>query len=100
MKSRNELDKVLLEIVENVYFQPPENLKLKYPCITYERDQIQSVHANNFPYKKNVAYSLTYIRKDPDDEVTLFKINNLEMCRHERTYTKDNLNHDIFKIYI
>ena len=41
MKTWNELQEVLQGILGNdgkAYFQPPENLKLKYPCIVFERN--------------------------------------------------------------
>ena len=38
MRTRLDLDDTLREIMGDkgsVYFQPPENLKMKYPCIRY-----------------------------------------------------------------
>ena len=39
MKTRYELHEFLCEILgsRNVYFQPPESVKMKYPAIVYER---------------------------------------------------------------
>ena len=47
MNRRYELQAVLEGILGsgNVYFQPPENLKMRYDCIVYERSEIETVHA-------------------------------------------------------
>ena len=51
MNRRYELQAVLEGILGsgNVYFQPPENLKVRYDCIVYERSEIETVHADNAP---------------------------------------------------
>ena len=35
---RNDLQKLLVEVLgsKNVYFQPPESVKMKYPAIVYQ----------------------------------------------------------------
>ena len=45
MKTRYELHEFLCEILgsRNVYFQPPESVKMKYPAIVYERTEIKIV---------------------------------------------------------
>lgn len=41
-KDRIGLSKLLREILDsdNVYFQPPESLKMNYPAIVYSRERI------------------------------------------------------------
>ena len=53
MNRRYELHAVLEGILGsgNVYFQPPENLKVRYDCIVYERCESVTVHAGNAPYR-------------------------------------------------
>ena len=53
MNSRLKLHNILVEILGsgNVYFQPPESITLKYPCIIYGRVGIDAVHADNKLYK-------------------------------------------------
>lgn len=84
----------------NVYFQPPENVKMVYPCFVYERDRASGIHANNELYKWNMAYTITYISKEVDTIEVIEKILALPMCRQDRHFKSDNLNHDVFKIYI
>ena len=99
MGSRVDLSKVLHEVLgnNNVYFQPPPSLKMKYPCIVYERVRINTRFADNKPYKLTDSYQLTYIDKNPDSLIP-HKIAELPMCIFERHYVNDNLYHDVFRI--
>ena len=54
---------------DNVYFNPPEGFKLKYPCIIYEIDDIMSLKANDRNYHNYVAYSVMVIDTDPDSKI-------------------------------
>jgi hypothetical protein len=83
---------------DNVYYQPPESTKLKYPCIIYSRENIDTQKADNKSYLVDCAYSMRYITKDPDDDVP-FALVLLPFCRHSRHYVADNLHHDSFTIY-
>lgn len=100
MKSRLELQTMLEKLLgsRNVYFQPPESIKLKYPAIVYYLNNIRNMHASNTIHKKDMVYTLTYIDKDPDSE-NVEKISSLPYCEFDRFYTSDNLNHYIFTIY-
>lgn len=100
MKSRLELQAMLEELLgsRNVYFQPPESIKMKYPAIVYSLSDIRNIHASNVVHKKDTAYSLTYIDEDPDSE-NIEKISNLPYCNFDRFFTADNLNHYTFTIY-
>jgi len=82
----------------NVYFQPPATLKMQYPCILYNRGKIDSKSANNNLYNSTVGYSVTLITSDPDS-ATLEKILQLPLCRFDRHFTAENLNHDVFTLY-
>lgn len=82
----------------NVYFQPPASVKLKYPAIVYSRKNIDSIYANNGAYITTPAYEATLIDKNPDSPF-IEKILEIPYCSHDRSYTADNLNHDVFVIY-
>lgn len=100
MGRRLMLHKILVDVLgsDNVYFQPPESIKMKYPCILYWRDYINSTFADNRPYMKAKRYSITYISKNPDS-CMIDKLSDLPLCSYERAYKADNLNHDVFTIY-
>lgn len=100
MKSRLELQTFLEELLgsDNVYFQPPSTVHMKYPAIVYDRSNIENVFANNSVYKQTLSYEITVIDKNPDSEIVT-KISNLPLCRFNRHYKVDNLNHDVFVLY-
>lgn len=100
MKSREELHGVLVDLLgsRNVYFQPPENIKLKYPCIVYELSDIRSVKADNIIYLKNKLYTVTVIDEDPDSEIPNAMV-DLPYCDFDRWYATSDLNHWVFSLY-
>lgn len=100
MGARVELQSLLEEVLgsRNVYFQPPSDIHMKYPAIVYARSRIANDHANDDAYRQSLSYELTVIDANPDSEIVT-KISKLPMCRHDRHFTSDNLNHDVFTIY-
>ena len=100
MNSRLELQTMLEELLgsRNVYFQPPESIKMKYPAIVYSRSDIENRAADNSVYTQSHFYQLIVIDEDPDSEI-VEKVSKLPKCRFDRHYTADNLNHDTFTIY-
>lgn len=82
----------------NVYFQPPETMKINYPAIIYSRDTIRNRNADNSPYLINEGFSVTYIDKSPISDIPM-KLAELPLCSFDRHYIADNLNHDVFTIF-
>lgn len=101
MTDRIKLHNLLTSVLcsRNVYFQPPESIKMEYPAIVYSRSDIDSDFADNLPYLRRHEYELVVIDEDPDSEI-VEKVVALPTCRFVRHYTADNLNHDVFTIYI
>lgn len=99
MANRLKLDRELRALVDNVYFQPPESIKLKYPCIIYERSKGLARQADNNTYLYTNEYEVIYITKDPDDAMVDTLLYHFPMMRHERFYAADNLNHDVFTLF-
>ena len=100
MASRLKLQTVLEELLgsRNVYFQPPESVKMKYDAIRYSRKTIENVHANNNVYSQHDCYELIAIYRDPDSDLPR-QISKLPRCKFNRHYVADNLNHDVFTLY-
>lgn len=100
MGTREDLDALLCEVLgsDNVYFQPPENLKIEYPCIIYSLNGFFERHANNRTYHRRKEYSLLYITHDPDD-AKIEEIADLELCSLGKPYTAENLHHYPYTIY-
>jgi hypothetical protein len=100
MAPRLELQTLLENLLgsRNVYFQPPANVQMKYPCIVYKRDAVRTRFAGNAPYRQTKRYQVTYIDQDPDSPVP-DKIAALPMCIFDRHYAVNNLNHDVFSLF-
>ncbi len=100
MANRPDLQTLLEEILgtRNVYFQPPESVKINYPAIVYGLEHIQNNHANNGVYLLNRQYSVTLIDKNPDS-LLVDKIATLPTCQFDRHFKSDNLNHWVYSLY-
>lgn len=83
---------------EQVYFQPPTNIQMQYPCIIYKRDTAITQFADNDPYRHTKRYQVTVVDRNPDSEIP-DKVAMLPMCLFDRFYTAGNLNHDVFDLY-
>lgn len=100
MGSRLEFHEVLCTILgsRNVYYQPPESLKLSYPCIVYGLASIDVQHADGIKYLPDKKYEVTLVSREP--EPTQFnKMLSLDYSSFGRHFVNDNLNHFTFTIY-
>lgn len=99
-RTRLELQVLLENLLgsRNVYFQPPPSIKMKYPAIVYHLATIRNDPADDIPYQRYKAYQLTVIDEDPDSNISE-NVSNLPMCRFDRWYAADNLNHFVYTIY-
>lgn len=84
--------------ITNVYYQPPADVQLYYPCVIFSRTGIPAEHANNKIYKFKTRYQVILIDKSPESEF-LIPLLHLPLCSFDRHYTAKNLNHDAFNIY-
>jgi hypothetical protein len=101
MGQRLELQSLLEDLLgnPNVYFQPPANVQMKYPCIVYQRDiHMEKKFAGNTTYGFTQRYQVTTISRDPDNPVVA-KIAALPMCMFSRFFVAESLNHDVFILY-
>lgn len=100
MRSRLILHEELVNILGSryVYFQPPESIKLKYPCIIYERYDISNTFADDDVYLDPRQYRVTIVDPDPDSGIVdrMAKFKTARFVSH-RVYNE--LNHDTFNIY-
>ena len=101
MGNRLELDALIREILggTNVYYQPPESTKLKYPCVIYHLDDGRPEYADDKMYKFMKSYTVTVIDPNPDSTIPDRFRERLPYCRPGRWYAADNLNHWPFTIY-
>ena len=98
---RLTLNQILCDLLgsNNVYFQPPENVRMGYPCIVYSRQNADSKFANNKTYISNMRYQVSYIDTNPDSDFHIKMITTFPMCTYVNHFVADNLNHEIFDLY-
>ena len=101
MARRLQLHEKLCEILgtRNVYFQPPESVKLQYDCIIYSIFTRNDIRADDMQYRDLVRYELTVIYRDPDSELPERLMHSFSRISSNKHYTVDNLHHDIFTLY-
>jgi hypothetical protein len=101
MASRLDLQKKLEKILgsRNVYFQPPESIKISYPAIIYRRDNVDILYANDSNYLRHDSYELTYIAEKADDDLVDILL-ALPYCSFNSDYVVDNLYHYIFTLVL
>lgn len=83
----------------NVYFNPPETTKLKYPCIIYHREDGDSKYADDKLYRYYKSYQITVIDRNPTSDLSDKIHYNFDLCQFERWYIADGLNHWILRLY-
>ena len=100
MADRLELHSVLQELLgsSNVYYQPPESIKMQYDAIRYSKKTINSKYANDRKYSMIDCYEVIVISRLPDNPV-IKKLLSLPYCSYDRHYVADNLHHDVLTIY-
>ena len=100
MIDRLNVHQMLVDVsgIDNIYFQPPENLKLKYPAIIYSIDDIDNRFASNKVYNQERAYQIIVVDKDPDS-IIVDDISTMDGIAFVRSYISDNIYHTVFKKY-
>lgn len=98
MAPRLQLHELLVAITSHVYFQPPNNFQMQYPCIKYDRDGSNAEFAGNRPYAHAKRYQVTVIDRNPDSTLP-DQVEELQFCRFDRWFAADNLNHYVFNIF-
>ena len=97
LKLQQELEQVLGS--RNVYFQPPETVKMKYDAIVYDFSTISIRSADNKSYLKQKGYDLTVISPNADNDLVDRLLDHFLYIRFNRRYIADNLYHDSLTLY-
>lgn len=82
----------------NVYFQPPPNFQMTYPCIVYSRDDQEVKRGDNVVYNVRQRYQVTYIDTNPDGD-SIDGLTEFPLSKFSRHFATSGLNHDVFSIY-
>ena len=100
-RPRKKLHDILCGITGDtkiVYYQPPMNVKMTFPCIEYHDAPWDTKFAGDSPYAITRHYQVTVIDPRPENP-WIFELATLPMCTQERHYVSDGLNHDVFDLY-
>lgn len=86
--------------VKKVYFQPPKNIMLEYPCIIYSINRLDSHYSNNTRYLSIPTYDLTLVDYSIDSDIPelILSISNGCHATFDRYYASDNLHHWSFTL--
>lgn len=101
MGSRLELQTLLTSIIgdgDRVYFQPPQNIEMSYPCIVYQRSYSYASYADNLKYWRMKRYSVTVIDRNPDSSI-IDAVEDLRYTQIDRQFVVDGLYHTVFQTY-
>lgn len=100
-QSRSDLSDILHKIQGNdhIYYQPPESIKIEIPGIIYSKSDIDVIRADNRMYINHDKYTLICLSLTSDNPVVKLLIERLPMCSYDRSYTKNNVYHDVLTVY-
>ena len=100
MLTRLELHEELCTLLgsTNCYYDPPESIKLKYPCIVYDVDTIDQKRANNHHYLDIKIYNITYITSKKNIDICEKFFETFPTCSFDRKYLADGLWHYVFTL--
>jgi len=99
MDRRLELHDKLLGFVPNVYYQPPSNIQMKYPCIVYRKSGKNRHFANDVVFLSQQGYTLTVMDKDPDSTIADNIESDFQYCAITNYFTVDELHHTTLSLY-
>lgn len=101
-RRRLELHEKLCELLgsRNVYYQPPSNIKMKYPCIVYHPNPSEDRYADNLRYLVYYSYNVQIIAHDPEYPLFDSFPDNFMFCTEVPSrFESENLNHTNYKLY-
>src|SRR5690606_31195887 len=75
-----------------LYYQPPSNGKMSYPCVVYHKTPKHKMFGNNGSYLSKQGYQLTVIDYDPDSMIADEMESHFQHCSINQYLTVDNLN--------
>lgn len=105
MDRRLKLDEKLRELQNEVwgyqhtYFEPPEDVTIKYNAVIYERTGFHVRRADDKGYLVRDAYQVMIISYDPEDILPRKLVETFSHCSPGKFFVRDNLWHFPFTIY-
>jgi len=99
MGHRLDLQNELKTFIPNVYFQPPANIQMVYPCIVYNKTGKTHKFGNDRIYMWTQEYQITVMETDPDSVVADNMEKHFQYCTLDQNFTVGNLNHTTLKLF-
>lgn len=96
-------EKLISELQEKfpgvpVYFQPPENLTLRFPCLVLSLTGDKRQFADDKLYARFKHFTITVVDKDPLSKIP-DEVAKLKYCRMSTRFVSANMNHTRFEIF-
>ena len=100
MKTRAEVQELLEEVLgsKNVYFQPPTNTSIKYPCIVFKFVRFNVTHADNKPYLVTGHWDIHHMYKNPKNDLKEKFLFEVPFCHFDRRIVTDGVYNDYYII--
>ena len=83
----------------NVYYQPPANLKMKYPAIVYSLDGLDVKRFDNTRLINKNCFSVTHIYRNESENLVETMLKNFEYISFDNRSIVDGIYNDHFTIY-
>lgn len=101
MKTRIELQEQLVAVLgsNQVYFQPPSNVQMKYPAIVYELSGELVNKADNKRFMAHRKYTITHIYKSISNCLMDKMLDSFMYIEFDRQLIADGLYQDVYTIY-
>jgi len=82
-----------------LYYNPHSKLKLTYPSILYELQDLPAKHASNTAYSVGSVFKVTmmYVGQPPIDPKTMYTMPGTSFST---SFTKDDITHVIFSVSV
>lgn len=101
LSTRIELQRYLERVLgsKNVYFEPPETLKMRYPCIVYNLSRMNPTNADNLSYRVSQEYDIQYITREPEVDIPM-RLAYTKRFRAGQHFVADGMHHFNYSVVI
>ena len=82
----------------NVYYQPPANLKMKYPAIVYSLDGLDVKRFDNARLINKNCFSVTHIYRNESENLVETMLKNFEYISFDNRSIVDGIYNDHYTI--
>ena len=85
----------------NTYYEPPENIRMTYPCFVLNLDNVDTVHSDNRVWNSDCVYSVTFMSPKVYENVIplMVKSGFRKYVRFNRKFTSDSIQHYVFTVH-